>query len=309
MIAQANVLEFDHVVRAYDRKREVLRDVSFAMKPEEVVALVGRNGTGKSTLIHLAMGLLAPQKGTVRVFGRNPTDHVVEVKRRIGYVGQMPLLPPLFTVRDAINFHRKLYPTWDTGFERDLLERFGLAAFTGQRLNKLSGGQKQQVSLLCAVSHRPELLLLDEPAAGLDPATRREFLETSIQLLNRHGSAILFSSHHMGDVERLGGRLLLLRDGVIALDHSLDALREELCLAVVPRRVFANVDALRAMPEVLHVRTVVDSLHAVVRGDRWTTQQLWRERLGSTEIDCSPLPLEELFIEMTGSQDRAEVAR
>src|SRR5258705_12536234 len=105
---------------------------------------------------------------------------------------------------ELIAFHRYLFPLWDSGLERQLLERFSLS--TASRIKSLSKGQARQVALLCAVCHRPELLLLDEPAGGLDPAARREFLETSLQLLNREGTAILFSSHHMTDVERISGR-------------------------------------------------------------------------------------------------------
>lgn len=308
MIAMANVLEFSGVERGYTKGSLVLKGVSFAMQREEVVALVGRNGAGKTTLMHLAMGLLYPQAGRVQVLGRSPSEQAVEVKRRIGYVGAQSLMPPLFRVRDAIDFHRKLYPSWDVTFERELLERFGLTGALTRRLVGLSSGQKQQLSLLCAVCHRPELLLLDEPAAGLDPAARREFLETSIQLLNREGTAILFSSHHMGDIERLGGRLLLLRDGVIALDQSLDTLREQTCLAVVPRRLPDAAERLKAMPEVLHVRTVVDSWHAVMQGDALATEQRLRTVFASGEVQCAPMPLEELFIEMAGGAGGKERA-
>ena len=111
------------------------------------------------------------------------------------------------------------------GLERQLLDRFGLAS--GSKIKQLSKGQARQVALLCAVCHRPELLILDEPAGGLDPAARREFLETSIQLLNREGTAILFSSHHMADVERIGGRVVLLDEGKVRLDQRSTRLRED----------------------------------------------------------------------------------
>ena len=302
MIATANVLEFDRVSRGFTKDKLVLNDVSFTMQREEIVALLGRNGAGKTTMVNLAMGLLAPQRGSVKVFGMSPMEEPVRVKRRVGYVSEHSMLPMSFTVRDAIDFHRKLYTTWDVAFERTLLDRFGLNADMGRRLGRLSKGQRQQVSLLCAVCHRPELLLLDEPAAGLDPATRREFLETSIQLLNREGTAILFSTPHMSDVERLGGRVLLLHDARLAFDESLDALRELTSLVIVPRRVTGVADRLRAMPGVIRVRTVVDEWHAIVRGAPSDVERGLAEQLGTHEAHCSSLPLEELFIEYAGGQ-------
>lgn len=304
MIAAANVLEFDHVSRGFAKDKLVLNDVSFRMQREEIVALLGRNGAGKTTMVNLAMGLLAPQRGSVRVFGLSPMEEPVKVKRRVGYVSEHSMLPVAFTIQDAIDFHRKLYPTWDPSFERELLARFALTSNLGRRLGGLSKGQRQQVSLLTAVCHRPELLLLDEPAAGLDPATRREFLETSIQLLNREGTAILFSSHHMSDVERLGGRVLLLHDAKIAIDESLDALREETSLVVVPRRIHGVADRLRALPGILRVRLVIDEWHAVVRGAPLEVARDLPTQLGTNEGHCTSLPLEELFIEYAGSSER-----
>jgi len=139
------------------------------------------------------MGLLSTHGGSVRVFGVSPFDDPVAVKRRVGFVSEEQVLPPRSTIAELIAFHRYLFGRWDDALERQLLDRFALSP--SSRIYRLSKGQARQAALLCAVCHRPELLLLDEPAGGLDPVARREFLETSIQLLNREGTAILFSSH------------------------------------------------------------------------------------------------------------------
>jgi len=227
------ILEFDHVSRAYKKGVPVLNGVSFSMEPGEVAGLVGRNGTGKTTLLRIAMGVLVPHEGRVRVFGLSPTEDPVAVKRRIGYVAEDQVLPGGMSIADLAALHRSLFPKWDSAMERDLMDRFGLSP--RDRIKKLSKGQKRQVALMLALCHRPELLILDEPAGGLDPAARREFLEASIHLLNREGSAILFSSHYMGDIERIGGRVLLLDEGRIRLDCELDRVREDLCVAMVPK--------------------------------------------------------------------------
>ena len=217
------VFDFRAIVRSFKRDVPVINGVTFALQAGEVAALLGRNGAGKTTLIRIAMGMLFPHAGCVRVFGASPTEDPVAIKRRIGYVAEDQVLPPGSSIAELIALHRYLFPHWDGALESELLDRFALQPAT--RIKHLSKGQARQAALLCAVCHRPELLLLDEPAGGLDPAARREFLETAIQLLNREGTAILFSSHHMNDVERLGGRVILLDEGKVRLDEDLDRLQ------------------------------------------------------------------------------------
>ena len=299
------VLEFRDIMRSFKRGVPVLDGVSFAVQPGEVVGLLGRNGSGKTTLIRIAMGMLHPYGGSVRVFGQSPTEHPVEVKRRVGYVAEDQVLPPASRISELIALHRYLFLQWDAGLERSLLERFALDP--NARVKHLSKGQARQAALLCAVCHRPELLILDEPAGGLDPAARREFLETSIQLLNREGTAILFSSHHMNDVERLGGRVVLLDGGKVRLDEDLDALREGICVALVPKTSAADAAMLERVPGCLRVRPVHDQWHAVYRGTPAATLARLVSALGSNGIRCESVPLEELFIEMVGGE-RGEAA-
>lgn len=301
------VLEYDQVARAYTRDHPVLADVSFAVQPEEVVALLGRNGAGKTTLIHLAMGMLFPQRGAVRLFGLVPTAEPVAVKRRVGYVAEDQVLPATLTIAEVVAIHQRVFPTWDAELEGQLLERFGLAG-NRAKLASLSKGQARQVALLCAVCHRPELLILDEPAGGLDPAARREFLETSIQLLNREGTAILFSSHHMTDVERLGGRVVVLHDGRVALDETLDELREQHCVAVIPRDAIASAATIERVTGCLHVRAARGLWHAVFRGAPPLTRQRLQTELGLTDVGCTTVPLEELFVDLLGGERPANVA-
>jgi len=293
------IIEFANVKRAYKAGTPVLDGVSFEMSEGEVTGLLGRNGAGKTTLIRLLMGQLFPQGGEVRVFGLSPTEHPVEVKRRIGFVAEDQVLPAGSRVEELIDFHKYLFPKWDEALERQLLDRFGIGR--RDKVGKLSKGQARQVALLCALCHRPELLVLDEPAGGLDPAARREFLEASIQLLNREGCAILFSSHHMNDVERLGGRVLLLDGGKLALDEDLDHLRERLCVALVPR-ASADEAALLRVEGCLRARLVADDWHAVYQGDPATVTAQLKARLGSNGIRCARVPLEELFVEMVGGK-------
>jgi ABC-2 type transport system ATP-binding protein len=266
----------------------------------EVVGLLGRNGAGKTTLIRQAIGLLRPQGGSVRAFGLSPTDRPVEVKKRIGYVAEDQVLPATSTVKELIEFHRFLFPEWDMGLERQLRDRFSMPSQA--RINTLSKGQARQVALLCAVCHRPELLLLDEPAGGLDPAARREFLETAIQLLNREGSAILFSSHQMSDVERIGARVVLIERGKVCLDRDLARIREDFCVAMVPRSALRDAAVLERAPGCLRVRSSFDSWHAVFEKPPEEVGVELSELLGVDGVHCVRMPLEDLFVEMVGGQ-------
>jgi len=293
------VLEFENISRAYTQGVRVLNDVTFAMNRGEVLGLIGRNGAGKTTLLHIAMGMLEPHTGGVRVFGLSPTADPIGVKKRVGDVSEDQVLPPSSTIAELIEFHAWLFPQWDRQLERDLINRFGLSVKS--RISRLSKGQARQVALLLAICHRPELLVLDEPAAGLDPAARREFLEASIQLLNREASAILFSSHNLQDIERIGARIVLLDHGAVRLDMEMDRLRENVCIAMIPKSAVANVAALETAPGCLGVRDVHDEWHAVFDGSPAAVAVRLNGGFGSGAVRCVRIPLEELFVDLVGS--------
>ena len=300
------VLDFQNVSRSFKKGVSVLNGVTFSLAEGEVVGLLGRNGAGKTTLIRIAMGMLFPHSGAVRVFGMSPTDQPVAVKKRVGYVAEDQILPGGSSIAELIALHRYLFDTWDERLERQLLDRFGLSE--SSKIRQLSKGQARQAALICAVCHRPELLILDEPAGGLDPAARREFLETSIQLLNREGTAILFSSHHMTDVERLGGRVVLLDDGKVRLDRELDQIHEDHCVAMIPRSAVSDREGIERLPGCLRVRPVFDDWHAVFEGTPDSVRRQLRASLGLEGVRCVSVPLEELFVELVGSNRPVEVS-
>jgi ABC-2 type transport system ATP-binding protein len=294
------VVEFDNIHRAYRRGIDVLSGVSFSLDSGEVVGLLGRNGAGKTTLLRIAMGMIAPQQGRVALFGLDPRAQATEVKRRIGYVAEDQILPTFLRVREAIALHRGLYPTWDDALAQELAVQFHLRP--QEKIGSLSKGQARQVALLCAIAHRPEVLILDEPAGGLDPAARREFLETSIRLLNETGTTILFSSHYMTDVERVAGRVVLLHEGRILLDRTLDELREEHAVALVRHDPRTSRERLLALEGCLAVRDRDDALHAVFALSPEKAQSLLERELGPGESRCVSTALEEMFIELVGGQ-------
>jgi ABC-2 type transport system ATP-binding protein len=298
------VLEFDDVARSFTPGVLVLNGVSFSLLEGEVVGLLGRNGAGKTTLLHIAMGLVYPQSGSVRVFGLSPTQNAVAVKKRIGYVAEDQALPVNSSIGELIAFYRYLFPRWDQDLERQILDRFKLLKTS--KLLFLSKGQSRAVALLLAICHRPELLILDEPAAGLDPVARREFLEVAIQFLNRAGSTILFSSHYMNDVERMGSRVVLLDEGRVYLDSSVDRLREEYCLALVPIESAPDAGMLTHIPGYLRARSHYGDWHTVFQGTPESVKKCLEQSLGSDGIRCEPMTIEELFVELMGDKHKQE---
>jgi ABC-2 type transport system ATP-binding protein len=294
------IVEFTNIHRAYRKDHEVLGGLSFSIEPGEVVGLLGKNGAGKTTLIRIAMGMLEAQQGSVRLFGLDPRENPIEVKRRVGYVSEEQILPEHLRVKEIIQLHRGLYPSWDPQLEVELRKRFDIPM--DAMIKTLSRGQARQVALLCAVAHRPELLILDEPAGGLDPAVRREFLETAIELLNEAGSTILFSSHYMSDVERLAGRVVLIHDGAVLIDNDLDDLREKFTLVLVPKDSGLDRRRLASLDGCLAVRERNNTWHLILHHRLSKAREIAGRELSAAGLRCEVIPLEEMFIELVGGR-------
>ena len=294
------IVDFNGIQRSFKKGVNVLEGVTFSVEPGEVVGLLGRNGAGKTTLLRIAMGMLEPQKGKVRIFGMDPRKEPLQVKSRVGYVSEMQILPDFLRVQDIIRLHKGAFSKWDDGLEADLVRQFAIPRRA--RIKPLSKGQARQVALLCAICHRPELLLLDEPAGGLDPAARREFLETSIRLLNETGTTILFSSHYMNDVERLARRVVLIHKGRILVDSGLDTLREDYSIALLPLNAGASAERLLALDACMAARERADVIHAVFRRTPEEAETVIRKELDISGTVCRRVDLEEMFIEMVGGQ-------
>ncbi|MEM6569638.1 MAG: ABC transporter ATP-binding protein [Planctomycetota bacterium] len=288
-------LELQGITRIYERGARVLSDVDLAVDPGEVVGLLGANGAGKTTLIRIALGMLRPQGGEVRVFGLDPKREPVETKRRVGYVSEDQVLPPYLRVGDVLGMHAELFDDWDPALAKRLSERFELEP--KRRVSTLSKGQARRVAVVSAIAHRPELLVLDEPAGGLDPAARREMLETALEFLADEGSAILFSSHHMADVERIAGRVALLDRGHMVVDQDLDDLRETTMLLRAPVSSGLAVADVRGVDGCLAARAAHEEIRALLRGTEAEVTQRLEPLQNGTPLHVAPLTLEDLFIE------------
>jgi ABC-2 type transport system ATP-binding protein len=293
-----NALEFEGIHRAYRRGVDVLDGVTFSVPSGQVVGLLGRNGAGKTTLIRIAMGMLEAQAGRVRVLGLDPRRDPVEVKRRVGYVAEDQILPPFMRTGEVLDLHRALFPTWDEELAQSLERRFELRR--EEKVRALSKGQARRLALLCAMAHRPELLLLDEPASGLDPAARREFLETAIWLLEESGCTILFSSHYMTDIERMADRIVMIHDGRVLIDRDLDELREGFSLALVPRAAGVTRERLLGVEGCIGVRERSEGFRAVLRLEPDEARAAVERQLAIGDVRCQTVVLEDMFVELAG---------
>lgn len=213
---------FEEVVKRFGRT-EALRGLTLSVPRGSVTGLVGRNGSGKSTAIRCLMGLQKPDAGRVELLGRDPWTLGEEVRRGVGYLSERGVPFPWATIDDLVDLCAPLYPRWDAAAERDLLTRFRIDR--RRKLKTLSLGQQRAVGLLLALCPRPEVLVLDEPAANLDPVLRREFLEQVRRLVAGTGCTVFFSSHILSDVERLADRIAVLHGGRLVQEGEVAALR------------------------------------------------------------------------------------
>jgi ABC-2 type transport system ATP-binding protein len=211
------VLETRGLGKRY-RRLWALSDCTLSVPAGHVVGLVGPNGAGKTTLLSLAVGLLAPSAGTIEVLGGRPTAQLP----RVGYLAQDAPVFAGLSVADHLTFGARLNPSWDAGLARDRIDRLDLDP--AQKAGTLSGGQRAQLALTLAVAKRPELLLLDEPVASLDPLARREFLQDLMEAVAEQELSVVLSSHLVADLERVCDYLILLVGSRVRLAGPVDEL-------------------------------------------------------------------------------------
>jgi ABC-2 type transport system ATP-binding protein len=226
------VLETEGLGKRY-RRTWALSDCTLEIPAGRVVGLVGPNGAGKSTLLNLAVGLLAPTTGTVRVLGCVPARGPAELGR-VGFVAQDTPTYPSLSVADHLRLGEHLNRGWDRALAQARVEELGLDP--ARKAGKLSGGQRAQLALTLAVAKRPELLVLDEPVASLDPLARRDFLSSLMEAVVDHGVSVVLSSHLVADLERVCDFLVVLVASRVRLAGDVDDLLADHHLLTGPRR-------------------------------------------------------------------------
>jgi len=201
-----------------------LRDCSLSLPAGSITAVVGPNGAGKTTLLNMLVGLLPASEGELRVVGDRPSSRPAFLAR-VGFLAQECPLYKEFRVADLLRFGRAMNPGWDDALARERLAAAEVPLT--RRAGRLSGGQRTQVALALAVAKQPEVLLLDEPLAALDPLARRDFLKNLLASATATGITVVLSSHLVGDLARVCDQLVVIRDGGVRLSGEIDQILGE----------------------------------------------------------------------------------
>jgi ABC-2 type transport system ATP-binding protein len=227
-----------------------LKDCSISIPPGRTVGLIGPNGAGKSTLLRMAVGLTVPSAGSLSIFDLNPMQNARAMLPRIGFVAQDRPLYARLSVDDMCQMAARLNISWDREFAISRLDRLGIDR--KRSAGKLSGGQQAQVALVLALAKHPELILLDEPTASLDPLARREFLQILMEFVVNDGATVVLSSHNVPDLERVCDHVVILAHGQVRVSDDLDTVLATHRLLVGPRA---------DTPELAHVGQVIHASH------------------------------------------------
>lgn len=243
--------------------KAILNAVSMSLPAGSVLGLVGRNGAGKSTLLRCLAGLIEPESGSSTLLGCPSGKLDDAVRARLGYVAQTPDLFEWMTVMEHLRVVGRAYPRWNE--ERCLVLAARLELSTGAKVGALSGGDQQKLAVVLALAHDPDLLLLDEPVASLDPLTRQEFMRAMFGNREESGRTVVISSHILTDLERVVSHVAFMHKGSLQLLDTWDAMLEHL------RLVPANISGIAPAAVVTHApgasHMVVDTRRIACDGD------------------------------------------
>lgn len=287
-----HVIQMEQVTKRYKTK-PVLNNLSLTIPRGAVFGLLGKNGAGKTTLMKCVLGLVYPQDGRISVLGDDPRNFMERTKERIGYVPQSDRPYPWLTVRQLVTYTASFYPLWNMPLADKLLKDWELDG--DEKVGLLSEGQAQKLAIILALGHEPELLVFDEPVASLDPAARRKFLKTILDIIADRECTIFFSTHITSDLERVADRVALLKNGAVDFCGELDTLKDE----VKRLRIVSSVPLSRDIPMdgVLHCELSRYEAVLSVRGFNAGIKSQMEQRLNA-RIEVEDLNLEEIFLEL-----------
>jgi len=268
----------------------VLNNLDWQITPGSIVGLLGRNGAGKSTLIECLLGLRDVDGGQSSLYGEAAGQLSAVTRARLGYVPQRSDLFEWLTARQMLAYFQLLYPRWNEGKVQSLMQAWELPF--DKVISKLSVGQKQRLSIIRALAHDPELLILDEPVSSLDPAGRRDFLRELIERVIEKQTTIIFSTHILSDLERVAMDVAFLNGGKIVHQQALDDMMDNTV------RVSAAPAVLQQLQPVKVLRQTGIAIGEGKLFAQFNTEQL-RALETRQDIRVDRLSLEDLFIELT----------
>jgi ABC-2 type transport system ATP-binding protein len=271
--------------------RVVLRDFTVEVPPGQVIGLVGKNGAGKSTLFDLLLGFALPTSGRSSLFGTDSAALTAAAKARIGFVPQADELVAPMTGAQQLGLIASLHRGWDQALVDRLAREWELPL--ERRIGTLSGGERQKLSTLCALGHKPDLLVLDEPAASLDPVARRRFMQEILAIASDSTRTLLYASHIIGDLERVASHIWLLREGALVWQGEVDQLKES--VVRVHLRAARELDAGLRLPNQLLGGVAGRTASFTVAN--WDDAQIVPlQRSLDAQVEVESLELEEIFL-------------
>ena len=274
-------------------KKEALIDFTAEVEPGDVIGVLGKNGAGKTTLLEVLLGFSPPSAGASQVFGEDSMALSERAKGRIGFVPQQDELLGMLSGKQQLALGAAFHARWNSALIERLVADWEVPMDRG--INGLSVGERQKLSVLLALGHDPDLLVLDEPVASLDPIARRRFFQALFDVAETSTRAILFSSHIVADLERAANKVWIIKDGRLYWQGHVDALKE----SVVRLHVRAKSPLPSVVPVPHRLACRVEGNRATVAVAQWSPAR--REALAAelkADIDVEPLSLEEIFIEL-----------
>ena len=280
------VIEIRNVCKHY-REKEVLSNLSFLVGRGQTFAFLGRNGAGKTTSIRMLLGLLKPDAGSVSVLGTDPVVDPLQVRRSVGYLAEDQTMFGWMTTDQVIRFIAPFYPTWDHTLAADYAKQFELPLRT--KVRHLSKGQNVRLGLLLALAHRPDVVILDDPALGLDPIMRRDFNRDLVTHLQAEGRTVLYSSHLLYEVESVADMVAILHDGRIVRQGTPEDLRNQVRRLAMSTESVARVGSSL---KILDGRVMAGEVILTVDEAEKAIALLQREEIGHRVVS---LNLDEIF--------------
>lgn len=280
------VIQFQSVHKSF-RRKHVLSGMTLEVERGKTFAFLGRNGAGKTTAIRILMGLLECDSGQVSVLGHQPSVDPVALRQSVGYLAEDQTMYGWMKCSEMLSFLAPFYPTWDHQLALRYAREFEVPLET--KIKNLSKGQNVRLGLVLALAHRPEVVILDDPALGLDPIMRRQFNRDLITHLQGEGRTIFYSSHLLYEVESVADEVAILDNGRVLVQCSTDALRRDVKQLLISRH---DVERLNGDLDLLTRRDEGDEVAITVRGSQNILARL--EQLG-IEHRVLDLNLDEIF--------------
>lgn len=290
------VIETRGLTRYYGRRR-VVAPLDLAVPRGSIFGFLGRNGAGKSTTIRMLLGLVEPTRGSAMLLGHDSANLPPDVRARVGYLAEGHHVYEWMSVRECGQWQSRFYPRWNEGLYQGVLEHFRLKPNTLAK--NLSRGERAGLCLALTLAPEPELLILDDPALGLDPVARRSLLQSMLYVTRGADRTIFFSSHLLSDVERVADHIAVLDGGVLRASCTVDTFRDRVRQVVLH---FAGVaPTLPPIPGLLHSFRTRDELVLTLANPDAETDRALRS-LGASRIETVPMGLEEAFIDYLGER-------